>query len=119
MLKDIDNIKGCYKRQLVSHFEEYSLFFNDFEIIKELIDFWGVLYMGEKRFDKRQILDFSKRRKISSFAKSERLLVKQSRLENRSDVFWQLENRKVKDMDKNVRVVAEILYRAKLCEVAV
>lgn len=119
MLKGIDNVDGIFYRELPKHFKEYRLFFKDFEPIKELIDRWGVLYQGEKRFDKRQLLDYSRKRKISDLNRVERLLIRQSRIEMRSSLYWQLENRKVKEMDKNVQTVAEILYRAKLCEVAV
>ena len=119
MLKVIANVEGAFKRPLITHFEEYRLYFKDFEAIKGVIDVWGVLYMGERRFDNRQILEFSKRRKISDLAKSEQLLVKQSRLDMRSDIFWQLEHRRVKEMEANVRLIAEILYKAALCEVAI
>ena len=119
MLKDIGNIDGLFFRELPSYFIEYRLAFTDFETIKELIDYWGLLYKGEKRFDKRQLLDYSRKRKISDLNRVERLLIRQSRIEMRSSLYWQLENRKVKEMDKNVQTVAEILYRAKLCEVAV
>lgn len=119
MLKDIGNIDGLFFRELPSYFIEYRLAFTDFETIKELIDYWGVLYQGEKRFDKRQLLDYSRKRKISDLNRVERLLIRQSRIEMRLSFYWQLENRKVKEMDKNVQTVAEILYRAKLCEVAV
>lgn len=119
MLKAIDNEEGIFYRELPSYFKEYRLFFKDFEPIKDLIDRWGVLYQGEKRFDKRQLLDYSKRRKISDLNRVERLLIRQSRIEMRSEVYWQLENRKVKEMDNNVQTVAEILYRATLCEVAI
>lgn len=119
MLKGIDNVDGVFYRDLPHYFKEYHLDFYDFETIQELIDYWGLLYKGEKRFDKRQLLDYSKRRKISDLNRVERLLIRQSRIEMRSEVYWQLENRKVKDMDTNVQIVAEILYRAKLCEVVV
>lgn len=119
MLKDIGNIDGLFFRELPSYFVEYRLIFSDFEAIKALIDRWGLLYQGEKRFDKRQLLDYSKRRKISDLNRVERLLIRQSRIDMRSEVYWQLENRKVKEMDNHVQTVAEILYRATLCEVAI
>ncbi|HEN0407595.1 TPA: hypothetical protein U5Y67_000086 [Streptococcus agalactiae] len=119
MLRDIENIDGKFERELPKYFAEYHLEFKNFGDIKELIDFWGLLYQGEKRFDTRQLLGYSRRRKIDDLKKVERILIRQSRMEMRSDVYFQLSNRNVKDMDENVQWVAELLYRAKLCEVAI
>lgn len=119
MLGVIENKTGTYKRELVSNFEHYHLEFRDFEAIKELIDDWGVLYRGEPKLDKRQILDYQKKRKLRTEYQAEKLLQKKGRIKLRAPLYDQLKNRKVGDMIEEVQFVAKILYRAELCEVVI
>lgn len=119
MLKDIDNLEGVFVRQLVPYFDEYYLDFSNFEDIKELIDSWGLLYQGEPKIDNRQVLDYMTRRKEKNKERAERVLIKSGRINLRSNYFEELKNRRVKDMSRDVKIVAGIIYRSGLCEVVI
>ncbi|MGT2888384.1 hypothetical protein N1495_01360 [Streptococcus didelphis] len=119
MLKDIKNKNGMFYRDLPDYFQEYHLEFKNFEDIKELIDYWGLIYRGEPKVDNRQLIDFMRKRKVSEKQKAERILIKQDRIKLRSKEFNALEIRKIKDMSLELKLIAQILYRAKLCEIVI
>lgn len=119
MLRDIENKDGKCERELPDYFEEYYLEFKNFDDIKELIDFWGLLYRGEPKIDNRQLIDFMRKRKVSERQKAERILIKQGRINLRSKEFNSLQTQRIKDMSSEVKLVAQILYKANLCEVVI
>ncbi|MGT2807587.1 hypothetical protein DIX60_06150 [Streptococcus iniae] len=119
MLRDIENKEGIVYRDIPSHFNEYHLEFKNFEDIKELIDYWGLIYRGEPKIDNRQLIDFMRRRKVAEKQKAERILIKQGRITLRNKEFEQLQTRKIGAMSDEVRLVAQILYRAELCDIVI
>ena len=121
MLKNIINKNGEFIREFPVYFMEMYVDVSDdrFEDIKELIEFWGILYCGEPKIDDRQITDFMKKRKVENYQTAERILYKQGRIVLRQPFFDEMRKKKIGKMSQNVQIACQILYRAGLIEVAI
>lgn len=121
MLKDVMNKDGNFIRELPDYFIEMYVDVPDdrFEDIKEVIEYWGILYCGEPKIDDRQVTDFMRKRKVENYHTAERILYRRGRIALRQPFFDEMRKKKIGRMSQNVQLACEILYRSGLIEVAI
>ncbi|AXQ77770.1 hypothetical protein DDV21_001110 [Streptococcus chenjunshii] len=104
------------RQVLRSGYEELYLLFYDFELVKDLIDYWGLLYIQPKKdLELKYVEQFS----MVSFNDGEHrqnAVKKAARQEARQRFYDELTVKPLKLMSVNVRWVAELLVKTGYAE---
>ncbi|MBX9076623.1 hypothetical protein HCG65_08940 [Streptococcus anginosus] len=88
-------------------YEELYLSFYDFELVKDLIDYWGLLYYQPKKDSE---LKYAEQFRKQSF-KDENHRQNAIKKATRQPFFEELKTKPLKKMSQNVRWVAEMLLQ--------
>ena len=92
-------------------YEELHLSFYDVDLVKDLIDFWGLLYREPKKDSELKYIDLFRDRNFQDEDHRKNAIKKASRQEARQPFFDELTTKPLKKMSENVRWVAEILVQ--------
>lgn len=92
-------------------YEELHLSFYDVDLVKDLIDFWGLLYREPKKDSELKYIDLFRDRNFQDEDHRKNAIKKATRQEARQPFFDELTTKPLKKMSENVRWVAEILVQ--------
>ena len=92
-------------------YEELHLSFYDVDLVKDLIDFWGLLYREPKKDSELKYIDLCRDRNFQDEDHRKNAIKKATRQEARQPFFDELTTKPLKKMSENVRWVAEILVQ--------
>ena len=92
-------------------YEEPHLSFYDVDLVKDLIDFWGLLYREPKKDSELKYIDLFRDRNFQDEDHRKNAIKKATRQEARQPFFDELTTKPLKKMSENVRWVAEILVQ--------
>ena len=92
-------------------YEELYLSFYDIDLVKDLIDFWGLLYREPKKDSELKYIDLFRDRNFQDEDHRKNAIKKATRQEARQPFFDELTTKSLKKMSKNVRWVAEMLVQ--------
>lgn len=92
-------------------YEELHLSFYDVDLVKDLIDFWGLLYREPKKDSELKYIDLFRDRNFQDEDHCKNAIKKATRQEARQPFFDELTTKPLKKMSENVRWVAEILVQ--------
>ena len=92
-------------------YEELYLSFYDFELVKDLIDYWGLLYYQPKKDSELKYIDLFRDRNFQDEDHRKNAIKKATRQEARQPFFDELTTKPLKKMSENVRWVAEMLVQ--------
>ena len=92
-------------------YEELHLSFYDVDLVKDLIDFWGLLYREPKKDSELKYIDLFRDRNFQDQDHRKNAIKKATRQEARQPFFDELTTKPLKKMSENVRWVAEILVQ--------
>ena len=92
-------------------YEELHLSFYDVDLVKDLIDFWGLLYREPKKDSELKYIDLFRDRNFQDEDHRKNAIKKATRQEARQPFFDELTTKPLKKMSENVRWVAEMLVQ--------
>ena len=92
-------------------YEELHLSFYDVDLVKDLIDFWGLLYREPKKDSELKYIDLFRDRNFQDEDHRKNAIKKATRQEARQPFFDGLTTKPLKKMSENVRWVAEMLVQ--------
>lgn len=92
-------------------YEELHLSFYDVDLVKDLIDFWGLLYREPKKDSELKYIDLFRDRNFQDEDHRKNAIKKAIRQEARQPFFDELTTKPLKKMSENVRWVAEMLVQ--------
>ena len=92
-------------------YEELYLSFYDTDLVKDLIDFWGLLYREPKKDSELKYVDLFRDRNFQDEDHRKNAIKKATRQEARQPFFDELTTKPLKKMSENVRWVAEMLVQ--------
>lgn len=92
-------------------YEELHLSFYDVDLVKDLIDFWGLLYREPKKDSELKYIDLFRDRNFQDEDHRKNAIKKATRQEARQPFFDELTTKPLKKMSENVRWVAETLVQ--------
>ena len=92
-------------------YEELHLSLYDVDLVKDLIDFWGLLYREPKKDSELKYIDLFRDRNFQDEDHRKNAIKKATRQEARQPFFDELTTKPLKKMSENVRWVAEILVQ--------
>ena len=92
-------------------YEELHLSFYDVDLVKDLIDFWGLLYREPKKDSELKYVDLFRDRNFQDEDHRKNAIKKATRQEARQPFFDELTTNPLKKMSENVRWVAEMLVQ--------
>lgn len=92
-------------------YEELHLSFYDVDLVKDLIDFWGLLYREPKKDSELKYIDLFRDRNFQDEDHRKNAIKKATRQEARQPFFDELTTKPLKKMSENVRWIAEILVQ--------
>ena len=92
-------------------YEELHLSFYDVDLVKDLIDFWGLLYREPKKDSELKYIDLFRDRNFQDEDHRKNAIKKATRQEARQPFFDELTTKPLKKLSENVRWVAEILVQ--------
>ncbi|KJU96477.1 hypothetical protein [Streptococcus gordonii] len=92
-------------------YEELYLSFYDIDLVKDLIDFWGLLYREPKKDSELKYIDLFRDRNFQDEDHRKNAIKKATRQEARQPFFDELTTKPLKKMSENVRWVAEMLVQ--------
>ena len=98
-------------KSLPIDYEELHLSFYDVDLVKDLIDFWGLLYREPKKDSELKYIDLFRDRNFQDEDHRKNAIKKATRQEARQPFFDELTTKPLKKMSENVRWVAEILVQ--------
>ena len=92
-------------------YEELHLSFYDVDLVKDLIDFWGLLYREPRKDSELKYIDLFRDRNFQDEDHRKNAIKKATRQEARQPFFDELTTKPLKKMSENVRWVAEMLVQ--------
>ena len=92
-------------------YEELYLSFYDFELVKDLIDYWGLLYYQPKKDSELKYAEQFRNQAFKDENHRQNTIKKAARQEARQPFFDELTTKPLKKMSKNARWVAEMLVQ--------
>ena len=92
-------------------YEELHLSFYDVDLVKDLIDLWGLLYREPKKDSELKYIDLFRDRNFQDEDHRKNAIKKATRQEARQPFFDELTTKPLKKMSENVRWVAEMLVQ--------
>lgn len=92
-------------------YEELYLSFYDFELVKDLIDYWGLLYYQPKKDSELKYAEQFRKQSFKDENHRQNAIKKATRQEARQPFFEELKTKPLKKMNQNVRWVAEMLLQ--------
>lgn len=92
-------------------YEELYLEFYDFNLVKDLIDYWGVLYIQPKKDAELKCVEDFRKLDFKTEEHFQNAVKKAARQEARQPFFEELQKRPLKKMSQNAKWVAELLVQ--------
>ena len=100
-------------------YENYYLSFYDIDLVKDLIDYWGLLYDQPKKDSELKYVEHFRDKKFDNDDHRQNAIKKATRQEARQPFFDELTTRTVKDMTENVRWIAELLVMTSYAQLVI
>ena len=100
-------------------YENYYLSFYDIDLVKDLIDYWGLLYVQPKKDSELKYVEHFRDKKFDNDDHRQNAIKKATRQEARQPFFDELTTRTVKDMTENVRRIAELLVMTSYAQLVI
>lgn len=100
-------------------YESYHLSFYDVNLVKDLVDYWGLLYIQPKKDVELKYVEQFKDKKFNDDDHRENTIKKAARQEARQLFFDELTTRPLKDMTQNVKWVAELLVMTNYAQLVI
>lgn len=92
-------------------YEELYLSFYDFELVKDVIDYWGLLYYPPKKDSELKYAEQFRKQSFKDENHQQNAIKKATRQEVRQPFFEELKTKPLKKMSQNARWVAEMLVQ--------
>lgn len=92
-------------------YEELYLSFYDIELVKDWVDYWGLLYHQPKKDSELKYAEQFRNQSFKDENHRKNTIKKAARQEARQPFFEELKTKPLKKMSKNTRGVAEMLVQ--------
>ena len=100
-------------------YDNYYLSFYDIDLVKDLIDYWGLLYVQPKKDVELKYVEQFRDKNFSDDDHRQNTIKKAARQEARQPFLDELITKPLKDMTENVRWVAELLVMTSYAQLVI